>query len=77
MPTLEAQLTALTQEFVARLVDAIRNASFAEVANLSLPRGGAPREARGPKRIAQAPTSNGRGEAGRRRPSVPSWVSAS
>ena len=35
MPTLEAQLTALTQEFVARLVDALRNASFAEVAALS------------------------------------------
>ncbi|HEX3344745.1 MAG TPA: hypothetical protein VHS09_09245 [Polyangiaceae bacterium] len=35
MPTLEAQLTALTQEFVARLVDTLRNASFAEVARLS------------------------------------------
>jgi hypothetical protein len=35
MPTLEAQLTALTQEFVAKLVDALRNASFAEVASLS------------------------------------------
>ncbi len=35
MPTLEAQLTALTQEFVAKLVDALRNASFAEVAQLS------------------------------------------
>jgi len=34
---LEAQLAALTQEFVARLVDAIRNASFAEVAALSAP----------------------------------------
>jgi hypothetical protein len=32
---LEAQLTALTQEFVVRLVQAIRNASFADVAALS------------------------------------------
>jgi hypothetical protein len=31
---LEARLTSLTQEFVGRLVDAIRNASFAEVAAL-------------------------------------------
>jgi DNA-binding transcriptional ArsR family regulator len=35
---LEAQLAALTQEFVAKLVDAIRNASFAEVAGLSAPK---------------------------------------
>jgi hypothetical protein len=35
---LEAQLASLTQEFVARLVEAIRNASFAEVAALSSPR---------------------------------------
>jgi hypothetical protein len=61
MPTLEAQLTALTQEFVARLVDVIRNASFADVANLSLPRGGAPREPRGPRRVPAPSTSNGRG----------------
>lgn len=40
MPTLEAQLTALTQEFVARLVDTIRNASFADVASLSPARPG-------------------------------------
>jgi hypothetical protein len=33
-PDLEATLTALTQEFVGRLVQAIRNASFAEVAAL-------------------------------------------
>ncbi|MGD0525302.1 MAG: hypothetical protein ABSE49_09175 [Polyangiaceae bacterium] len=59
MPTLEAQLTALTQEFVAKLVDALRNASFAEVAQLS---GGPvmaqvparPREGRGPGRPASA-----------------------
>jgi hypothetical protein len=37
-PSLEAQLTALTQEFVGRLVEAIRNASFAEVASLPGPR---------------------------------------
>src|ERR1700722_16326351 len=35
MVSLEAQLTALTQDFVARLIDAIRGASFAEVAALS------------------------------------------
>jgi hypothetical protein len=34
---LEAQLMTLTQEFVARLVAAIRNASFAEVAALPAP----------------------------------------
>jgi hypothetical protein len=34
---LEAQLAALTQEFVGRLVSAIRNASFAAVAALSTP----------------------------------------
>jgi hypothetical protein len=41
--TLEAQLTSLTLEFVGRLVEVIRNASFADVAALSphgtLPRG--------------------------------------
>jgi hypothetical protein len=35
---LEAELAAITQEFVSRLVDAIRNASFAEVAALTPPR---------------------------------------
>jgi hypothetical protein len=56
MSTLEAQLTALTQEFVARLVEAIRNASFAEVANLSLAArsGGAAKVGRGPGRPARA-----------------------
>ena len=34
---LEAQLMELTREFVAKLVDAIRSASFAEVASLSGP----------------------------------------
>jgi hypothetical protein len=38
-PQLEAQLTALTQEFVAKLVEAIRNASFLEVAALPGPTG--------------------------------------
>jgi hypothetical protein len=37
-PDLEAQLAALTQEFVGRMVAAIRNASFVEVAALSTPR---------------------------------------
>ena len=55
MSTLEAQLTTLTQEFVAKLVDALRNASFAEVAQLSTAQGTAqppprPREPRGPGR---------------------------
>jgi hypothetical protein len=39
-PQLEAQLEALTREFVAKLVEAIRNASFVEVA--ALPGPGAP-----------------------------------
>jgi hypothetical protein len=34
-PALEEQLEALTRDFVAALVDAIRNASFADVASLS------------------------------------------
>jgi hypothetical protein len=54
MPTLEAQLTALTQEFVARVVDAIRNASFAEVASLSTARPAASREPRAPRHAAPA-----------------------
>jgi hypothetical protein len=37
---LEAQLTRLTQEFVHKLVEAIRNASFAEVASLRPPANG-------------------------------------
>ncbi len=51
-PSLEDQLASLTQEFVARLVESIRNASFAEVAALQAPRvvagGGPPRPARRP-----------------------------
>jgi hypothetical protein len=35
MSTLESRLTALTVEFVSKLVDTLRNASFAEVAALS------------------------------------------
>jgi hypothetical protein len=38
-PQLEAQLAALTQEFVIKLVEAIRNASFVEVAALPGPTG--------------------------------------
>jgi len=59
MPTLEAQLTALTQEFVAKLVDALRNASFAEVAQLSTAHGpdksGPPRE---PRSAGRTPPAN-------------------
>ncbi len=66
MPTLEAQISALMQEFVARLVDVIRNASFAEVASLSVPRAAAPAARPGPGRPKRgaaapaAPSSNGR-----------------
>jgi hypothetical protein len=62
MPTLEAQLTALTQEFVARLVDAIRNASFAEVAALSSPstRPASSREPRGTRPAAASGSRRGR-----------------
>jgi hypothetical protein len=55
MPTLEAQLTALTQEFVAKLVDTLRNASFAEVAALS----GVPAVVHAPAR-AREPRAAGR-----------------
>jgi hypothetical protein len=52
MSTLEAQLTALTHEFVRKLVDVIRNASFGEVASLSVASlGEAPRAKRGPGRL--------------------------
>ena len=54
MSTLEAQLTALTQEFVAKLVDTLRNASFAEVAQLSTPQASA-RPAGRPSREPRAP----------------------
>jgi hypothetical protein len=60
---LEGQLAALTQEFVGKLVEVIRNASFVEVAALSTPRvapsGGAPRT-RGPApRPAREPSPSG------------------
>jgi len=61
---LEAQLTALTQDFVARLVDALRHASFVEVAALST-------------RVSPAAPSTARPSpatprtAGRRAPSTP------
>lgn len=54
---LEAQLTQLTQEFVHRLVEAIRNASFAEVAALRPPANGigAPAQPRKGRKPAAAP----------------------
>ena len=71
MATLEAALTALTQEFVARLVDAIRNASFAEVATLSLPTTGPSRAPRASRTAPSTPrpsrgrqTAAGRAELG-------------
>ncbi len=51
---LEAQLAELTGEFVARLVEAIRNASFGDVAALSVPRVRAKAVRPGP--TAHAPT---------------------
>jgi hypothetical protein len=61
-PPLEAQLAAVTQEFVGRLVEVIRNASFAEVAALSVP-GGKPATAAGgalkAKRRRAAPAHRG------------------
>jgi hypothetical protein len=50
--TLEAQLTDLTAEFVARLVQVIRNASFADVATLSAAKGTPPATRRGPREEA-------------------------
>jgi hypothetical protein len=63
MSTLEAELTALTQEFVAKLVEAIRNASFAEVANLGAHRAAAPKASgrRGPAPASKPNGSGGRG----------------
>jgi hypothetical protein len=59
---LEAQLLALTQEFVAKLVEVIRNASFADVAALpgtsSAPASPASRE-RAPARSLPAPSAKG------------------
>jgi hypothetical protein len=54
-PSLEAQLTALTQEFVVKLVEAIRNASFAEVGALSVPR--PPASIAAPAKATRAPRS--------------------
>jgi hypothetical protein len=74
--TLESQLTAITQEFVGRLVEVIRNASFADVAALS-PHGRPPRGSfaatRGANRAPQrtgassdtGPVSHGRNTAAR------------
>lgn len=71
---LEAQLMALTQEFVGKLVRAIRNASFAQVAALPEPPAGsgAPRISTVAKRTAGARaathdnSSSGRQTAARR-----------
>jgi hypothetical protein len=67
---LEAQLTRLTQEFVHKLVEAIRNASFAEVASLRPPTNGATAPAqprRGRKPAAEArPARAGRQTAAKR-----------
>jgi hypothetical protein len=59
MSTLEAQLTALTREFVARLVEVIRNASFADVAGLSASAARGPDESR-PRRGAPRPAAGSR-----------------
>ncbi|MGO9835429.1 MAG: hypothetical protein ACLP1X_14545 [Polyangiaceae bacterium] len=59
-PDLEGQLTALTQEFVGRLVQAIRNASFAEVAALP-----APRAAISTQRMTTTRRAGGDGASGR------------
>jgi hypothetical protein len=57
---LEDQLAALTREFVGKLVEAIRNASFAEVAALSGrgPVQAAPRAPRAPRQASPAATSS-------------------
>lgn len=67
---LEAQLTRLTQEFVHKLVEAIRNASFAEVAALRPPTNGIaapaqPRKGRKPTAAAH-PARAGRQTAAKR-----------
>jgi hypothetical protein len=61
-PQLEAQLTALTLEFVAKLVEAIRNASFAEVAALPGPSGPAVRQER--RASGASPHGGGPGKKG-------------
>ena len=60
-PPLEAQLAALTQEFVGKLVEAIRNASFAEVAALPGPGG----RAGASSAASRAPRGPAPGRAGR------------
>jgi hypothetical protein len=64
---LEEQLTALTREFVGKLVEAIRNASFAEVAALPAPgTSSAPVSPRPRRRASQAtPTGSSAGGGGR------------
>jgi len=64
---LEDQLAALTREFVGKLVEAIRNASFAEVAALSGgPVHSSPRAPRAPRQAPQAAASGGRSSGGGR-----------
>jgi hypothetical protein len=69
---LEAQLLGLTQEFVSKLVDVIRNASFADVAALpsasSVSQSREPREPRAPRaaRAAAEPSRTGRQTAAKR-----------
>jgi hypothetical protein len=58
---LEGQLTALTREFVGKLVQAIRNASFAEVAALPGPLAAAS----APRVASAAPTRTSASHAGR------------
>jgi hypothetical protein len=67
--TLEAQLTSLTLEFVGRLVEVIRNASFADVAALS-PHGTIPRGS-----YATTTRSRGANRAPKRAPAMPETAS--
>jgi hypothetical protein len=60
-PQLEAQLEALTREFVAKLVEAIRNASFVEVA--ALPGPGGPVGQRAPVKRVQPRAAKSHGPA--------------
>ena len=61
MATLESRLSALTVEFVSKLVDTLRNASFAEVAALS-PAQVAPSAKPRAVRVARRPAPPPRGD---------------
>jgi hypothetical protein len=65
MHGLEAQLTRLTQEFVHKLVEAMRNASLAEVAALRPPSNGYHQEAAPPRRGRKAAPAPRAGRGGR------------